>query len=333
MKFLVTGSAGFIGYHLSRRLLSEGHAVVGFDALTPYYDVRLKEARHDSLRAMPGFTPVIARLEDSDALSAAFETARPEVVFHFAAQAGVRYSVDHPRDYLTSNLEGSFNVLETAARAGVDHLLIASTSSVYGASPDIPFTEAAPVGRPLSFYAATKVGMEAMAHSHAGLHAMPTTAFRLFTVYGPWGRPDMALFRFCEAILAGRAIDVYGEGRMTRDLTYVDDVVEALVQLIPLAPAEANRATDVADSLSPEAPFRTVNVGGGRPVSLDALITAVERAVGQEARRNLLPLQAGDMRNTAASPALLDALTGATPATPLDQGVAAFVDWYRDRYG
>jgi UDP-glucuronate 4-epimerase len=330
MRVLVTGTAGFIGYHLARRLLDAGVFVVGFDGMTPYYDVRLKERRHERLARSNGFRAVVGMLEDPDALARAAALAEPDVIVHLAAQAGVRYSLENPRAYVDANLVGTFNVLELAKTCGVRHLLLASTSSVYGAADKVPFEEADPTDQPLTLYAASKKAGEAMAHAYAHLWKIPTTAFRFFTVYGPWGRPDMALFKFVAAILKGEPIDVYGGGAMRRDFTYVEDLVEAIVRLIPIAPDEANRvAADRArDTLSPQAPFRIVNIGGGQPVGLNDFIAVIERALGRDAVRTLLPMQKGDVPQTFASPALLEALTGYVPTTPIEVGVRRFVEWY-----
>ncbi|HVV95107.1 MAG TPA: NAD-dependent epimerase/dehydratase family protein [Hyphomicrobiales bacterium] len=334
MKILVTGSAGFIGFHLARRLLADGHAVTGFDGLTPYYDVRLKEARHAILAREPNFRAEIGRLEDMAALERAAAAAEPDIVVHLAAQAGVRYSIDHPRAYADSNLTGSFNVLELARAIRPKHLLMASTSSVYGADPEMPFRETDRIAHPLTLYAATKTAMEAMSHAYAHLFAVPTTCFRFFTVYGPWGRPDMALFKFVDAIVRGQPIEIYGEGRMQRDFTFVDDLVEAIVRLTGCIP-ETGRpisAPGVADTLSPAAPWRVVNIGGGRPVGLLPFIAAIERCLGKAAIRTLLPMQPGDVPATGADPALLEALTGYRPSTPVAEGVRRFVDWYMADY-
>jgi len=331
MRFLVTGTAGFIGFHLARRLLGDGHVVVGFDGMTPYYDVALKHERHAMLAEHDGFTAVEGRLEDMDALRRAADLAKADVIVHLAAQAGVRYSIEKPRDYVDSNLTGSFNLLEIAREAPPKHLLLASTSSVYGSNLVIPFAETDRADEPMTIYAASKKAMEAMAHAYAHLHGIPTTAFRFFTVYGPWGRPDMALFKFVDAILAGRPIDVYGEGRMQRDFTYVDDLIEAVVRLIDVVPGPENRvtATGVVDTLSHVAPFRVVNLGGGQPIGLVDFVDTVEAAVGRTAVRNMLPMQPGDVPRTFAAADLLKALTGYVPSTPLADGVAAFVTWYR----
>jgi len=331
MRYLITGTAGFIGFHLARRLLDEGHFVVGFDAMTPYYDVALKERRHAILAQSNGFRPVIARLEDRAALDSAAALAEPDIIVHLAAQAGVRYSLENPQAYVESNLVGSFNVLELARAIQPKHMLLASTSSVYGANAKIPFAELDRADEPLTLYAASKKSMELMAHSYAHLFRVPTTAFRFFTVYGPFGRPDMALFKFVSAILKGEPIDIYGEGRMSRDFTYVDDLVEGILRLAALPPSEANRVAEI-DTLSQEAPYRTVNIGGGQPVELIRFVETVEAAVGRPALRNMLPLQAGDVPRTFAAPELIDALTGYKPQTPIEAGVARFVEWYRGYY-
>lgn len=335
MRFLITGTAGFIGYHLARRLLDAGHFVVGFDGMTDYYDVALKKARHEVLSRSNGFRPVIARLEDLDALKTAADLAEPEVIVHLAAQAGVRYSLENPRAYVDANLVGSYNVLELARTLRPQHLLLASTSSVYGASETVPFHETDKADAPLTLYAASKKAMEEMGHAYAHLFDVPTTAFRFFTVYGPWGRPDMALFKFVKGVLAGTPIDVYGDGTMQRDFTYIDDLVEGIVRLIAVVPSEANRVhrDDVGDTLSKVAPFRVVNIGGGQPVALADFVDTVERVIGRPAIRNRLPVQAGDVPRTFASPALLEALTGYRPTTGLEDGIRRFIGWYKEFYG
>jgi UDP-glucuronate 4-epimerase len=330
MHYLITGTAGFIGFHLARHLLEEGHRVTGFDGMTPYYNLRLKEARHAALGQFPGFRPVIGMLEDQRLLESTLEEGAPEVIVHLAAQAGVRYSLENPKAYLDSNLTGSWNILELAKTVGVRHLMLASTSSVYGANDKIPFAEADRADEPLTFYAATKKAMEMMAHSYAHLHKVPTTAFRFFTVYGPWGRPDMALFKFVKAMLEDREVEIYGEGKMSRDFTYIDDLVQGIVALSNVAPDESNRvsAPGVTDTLSRQAPFRVVNIGGGQPVGLLDFVETIEQVMGKPARRKMLPMQKGDVPRTYASPDLLVALTGKKPEIGLDVGVKAFVDWY-----
>jgi UDP-glucuronate 4-epimerase len=331
MRYLITGTAGFIGFHLARRLLDEGHFVVGFDAMTPYYDVKLKEARHVILGRSNGFTPVVARLEDREALDRAADRAEPDVIIHLAAQAGVRYSLENPGAYVDSNLVGSWNVLELARRLKPRHLLLASTSSVYGANEKIPFAETDHADEPLTLYAATKRSMELMAHSYSHLFDIPTTTFRFFTVYGPYGRPDMALFKFVSAMLKGQPIEIYGEGRMSRDFTYIDDLVEGIRRLVDVVPAETNRV-EAIDTLSHEAPFRIVNIGGGQPVELIRFVETVEAALELPAIRKMLPMQPGDVPRTFAAPDLLVALTGYRPSTSIEEGVGRFVGWYREHF-
>jgi UDP-glucuronate 4-epimerase len=324
MRIFVTGAAGFIGFHLARRLLQAGHDVHGYDGMTAYYDPALKEARLAILRGFSNFHMSVALLEDWTALTEAADKAAPEIIVHLAAQAGVRYSLENPRAYIDSNLVGAFNVLEIARLHKVRHLLMASTSSVYGAGPDTPFVETSESSRPLTLYAASKKANEVMAHSYAHLHAMPTTMFRFFTVYGPWGRPDMALFKFVKAIESGAPIDVYNEGQIARDFTYVDDLVEAIQRLVDLPPKRAS------DGASPDAPFRVVNIGRGQMVNLLDFIAIVEQELGKTAVKNFMPMQQGDVPQTFANCDLLERLTGYRPATSLDRGVAAFVSWYRD---
>ena len=331
LKYFVTGTAGFIGFHLAKRLLDDGHSVTGFDGMTPYYDVSLKARRHAILGGYDQFRPVIGMLEDKDPLLVAAQDAEPDAIIHLAAQAGVRYSLENPKAYVDSNLIGSWNVLEVAKQVRPAHLLLASSSSVYGANEKIPFAEDDRADEPMTLYAATKKSMELMAHSYAHLYRIPTTAFRFFTVYGPWGRPDMALFKFVEAIINDREIEIYGEGKMSRDFTYVDDLVEGIVRLVAIAPDEANRVVraGVSDTLSRQAPFRVVNIGDGHPVELIRFVETIESAIGKPAIRKLLPMQQGDVPRTYASSALLEALTGFNPVVGINAGVKEFVDWYR----
>ena len=282
------------------------------------------------LLARKGYTGTEGDLCDAALVRSLFDRHRFELVCHLAAQAGVRYSIENPQAYVDANLVGSFNLLEVARRLQPRHLLLASTSSVYGGNAAMPFAEADKADLPLTLYAATKKAMEAMAHSHAHLNGVPTTCFRFFTVYGPWGRPDMALYKFVEAILADRPIDLYGEGRMRRDFTFIDDLIEAIVRLIDVAPVIGApiAAEGVADSLSPVAPYRVVNIAGGAPVGLLDFVDAIEAALGKRAGRTLLPMQPGDVRETFADHRLLQALTGYRPATPVSAGVKAFVEWY-----
>ncbi len=331
MRFLITGTAGFIGFHLAKRLLADGHEVQGIDALTPYYDIELKKKRHAILAGSNRFTAHVAHLEDGELIAEIHAGSKPDVIVHLAAQAGVRYSLENPDAYVRSNIDGTFNLLEVMRPSPPKHFMFASTSSVYGANTAMPFRETDRADHPLTLYAATKKAGEVMAHSYSHLFAIPTTAFRFFTVYGPWGRPDMALFKFVDATLKGRPIDVYGEGRMSRDFTFIDDLVESIVRLVPLVP-EAGAASDESDTLSPAAPFRVVNIGGGAPVELTKFIDAIEAKLGRKAVRNLMPMQPGDVRDTFASADLLEKLTGYRPETKIDEGVGKFVDWYREYF-
>ncbi len=331
-RVLVTGSAGFIGSFVCQSLLRHGNAVLGYDAVTDYYDPAIKRARLARLVRHNGFQAVEARLEDEARFRAACQAFRPQVIVHLAAQPGVRYSIENPRSYIDSNIIGSFNVLEMAREFEVEHCLMASTSSVYGAGRDMPYHERQKCDTPMSLYAATKKASEALAHSQAHLFGFPVTMFRFFTVFGPWGRPDMAPFKFSEAILSGRAIDVYNHGDLYRDFTYVEDLVEAIRLLIDCPPLRPERPEDIAsdDSLSPVAPYRVVNIGNSNKVYLMDFIAALERHLGVEAKKNFLPMQPGDVAATWADCRLLERLTGYRPSTSLDEGIARFVDWYRD---
>ena len=328
-RVLVTGSAGFIGFHTASKLLQRGATVLGVDNFSDYYDPALKEARNDILSNHPNFKVARVSIDDMEAFGAAWAEFQPDVVIHLAAQAGVRYSIDAPESYVAANLIGTFNVLELARRHATKHLLAASTSSVYGANPVMPFAETQRTATPLSFYAATKGATELMGHSYAHLYKVPMTFFRFFTVYGPWGRPDMALFKFTRGILAGEPIDIYNNGQMVRDFTYVDDLAESIVKLTEAVPGTVPVE---GDSLSPVAPFRTVNIGAGRQTQLMDYIGEIERALGKQAIKNFMPMQQGDVPATEASSALLKALTGYAPATPPSTGVPAFIDWYLAHY-
>ena len=330
MNIFVTGAAGFIGYHTAARLLAAGHRVTGYDGMTRYYDVALKQARLERLGGQPGFRFIEGMLEDRDALKSALAGAEPEIIIHLGAQAGVRYAFEAPDAYMQSNVVGTFNLLELIKNKPPKHLLFASTSSVYGGNLSQPSRETDRTDFQMSLYAATKKSGEAMCHSYAHLFNIPTTAFRFFTVYGPWGRPDMALFTFVRKILAGEAIDVYGEGKMRRDFTYIDDLVDAIMALIDVVPGKASAGA--VDSLSPVAAYRTVNLAGGRPVQLMDYVEAIEAALGQEATKNFMPMQPGDVVDTHASPELLRELTGAVPRIDVREGVARFVEWYRGYY-
>ena len=331
MRWLVTGTAGFIGFHVALRLLRQGHEVTGIDGMTPYYDVQLKERRHAVLAEFPGFTAHRVMLEDADALQRIALPFAPERVLHLAGQAGVRYSVENPRSYIDANIVGTFNIVELCRELQPSHLVIASTSSVYGANSDFPFAETDRADHPLTLYAASKKSAEMIAHCYAHLWKIPTTVFRFFTVYGPWGRPDMALFKFVKNILADEPIDIYNHGQMARDFTYVDDLVEALVRLCDVPPSDGGSVPGI-DSLSPAAPFRVVNIGGGCPVGLLSFIEEIEAALGRRAKRNFLGMQPGEVPHTEASVDLLDALIGYRPRTPISVGVREFVRWYRDYY-
>lgn len=332
-KILITGTAGFIGFHLARLLLAEGFRVHGYDGMSDYYDIRLKQRRHQILLQNPQFTATEALLEDHATLDRIADDFQPEVIVHLAAQAGVRYSLENPRAYLDSNVIGSFNVMEVARRLKVQHLLMASTSSVYGANEEMPFAETQKADTQLTIYAATKKASESMGHAYAHLWSIPTTMFRFFTVYGPWGRPDMALFKFVEAILQDRPIEVYNHGEMFRDFTYVADLVQAIRLLIDTPPPLPRTAEPIAgDTLSPVAPWRVVNIGNSDKVKLLDFVDAIEQALGRKAQRTYLPMQAGDVPATWADASLLRALTGYAPKTDVKDGIAAFVAWYREYY-
>lgn len=333
-KILVTGSAGFIGYHLAQMLLDDGFIVMGYDGMTDYYDVRIKERRHQMLLQNQHFSAHISMLEDFEKLHSVAMKVEPDVIVHLAAQAGVRYSLENPRAYLDANIVGTFNVMECARELGVRHLLMASTSSVYGANYDMPFGERENCDTQLTFYAATKKANEAMAHSYAHLWDLPTTMFRFFTVYGPWGRPDMALFKFTKGILNGEPIDVYNHGEMYRDFTYVTDLVRGIRLLIDAVPQRPAESEEIAgyDSLSPVAPFRVVNIGNNDKVKLTDFIDAIEAECGKKAIRNYMEMQKGDVPATWADATLLEKLTGYRPETNVRDGIRHFVAWYRDYY-
>ncbi len=330
MRVLVTGAAGFIGYHVAQALLDRGDDVLGADDLNPYYDPGLKQARLDRLAASPAFAFTRLDLADRTATAALFADARPDAVVHLAAQAGVRHSLDAPHAYVDANVSATLNVLEGCRAVAARHLVFASSSSVYGASAQLPSSERDPVDHPISLYAATKRAGELMAHSYAHLFALPVTGLRFFTVYGPWYRPDMALHLFTRAILAGQPIKVFNQGRMRRDFTFVDDAARAVLLALDAPPAPGGAPTSPDQSA---APFRLYNVGGGRPVALTDLIDLLETALGRPALRDLQPLQPGDVVDTEADITSLHHAFGFTPQVPLEQGLPKFVAWYRAYYG
>jgi UDP-glucuronate 4-epimerase len=333
MKILVTGAAGFIGMHTSLRLLARGDQVVGVDNLNDYYDASLKEARLARLTSHPNFSFHKLNVEDRQGMAELFAREKPQRVIHLAAQAGVRYSLSNPHAYIDANLQGFTNVLEGCRHNGVEHLAYASSSSVYGGNTDLPFSEHHNIDHPVSLYAATKKANELMAHTYSHLFRLPTTGLRFFTVYGPWGRPDMALFLFAEAILEGKPIDVFNHGQMVRDFTYIDDVVEGVIRVID-KPATSNPAFDAAnpDPATSNAPYRVFNIGNNQPTPLMDYITALETALSKTAQKNFLPMQPGDVPATAANTDELNAWVGFKPNTPVMAGVAKFVDWYKGNY-
>ena len=330
-RFLVTGTAGFIGFHFAKLMLDMGHIVHGYDGITDYYDIALKKKRHEILDQYGNFSFTIGMLEDNKSIESAFDKFCPDVVIHLAAQAGVRYSLDNPRAYIDSNIVGTFNVMESSRRLKVKHLLMASTSSVYGANDTMPFNENQKADAQLTIYAATKKATESMGHTYAYLHNMPITMFRFFTVYGPWGRPDMALFKFTKGILEDIPIDIYNNGDMYRDFTYVDDLVKGISLLTKAVPGSDKYVVE-GDSLSSAGPFRVVNIGNSDKVRLLDFIEAIEDSLGKKAIRRNLPMQIGDVPATWSDSSILQRLTGYRPSTNYRQGVEQFVKWYRNFY-
>jgi UDP-glucuronate 4-epimerase len=333
MKILVTGAAGFIGARLSERLLARGDTVLGYDNVNDYYHPSLKEARLHRLEGQPGFSLIRGSLEDRPALEAAFDGFAPQRVVNLAAQAGVRYSLQNPHAYVDSNIVGFMNILEACRHRGVEHLVYASSSSVYGGNRKLPFAVEDSVDHPLSLYAASKKANELMAHTYSHLYRLPTTGLRFFTVYGPWGRPDMALFQFTQRILAGEPIDLFNNGQHTRDFTYIDDIVEGVIRTLDRVPGPDPHY----DPLSPnpatsDAPYRVYNIGNNAPVQLLDYIEVLEDALGKKAQRRLLPLQPGDVPDTFADVSALQRDVGYAPSTPIQVGIARFVTWYRDYY-
>ncbi|KAA5940392.1 NAD-dependent epimerase [Pantoea sp. Bo_2] len=333
MNFLVTGAAGFIGFHVSQRLLAAGHQVVGIDNLNDYYDVNLKHARLNLIKADSGFTFIELDLADRDAMASLFDQHTFQRVIHLGAQAGVRYSIENPHAYADSNLIGHLNILEGCRHHKIEHLLYASSSSVYGLNRKMPFSTEDSVDHPVSLYAATKKANELMSHSYSHLYQLPTTGLRFFTVYGPWGRPDMALFKFTRAMIAGEAIDVYNQGQMKRDFTYIDDIAEAIVRLQDVIPQQDDNWTvETGSPATSSAPYRVYNIGNSQPVTLMNYIEAIEKALGITAKKNLMPMQPGDVLETSADTEALYKAIGFKPQTGVEEGVKNFVDWYRDFY-
>ena len=332
MKYLVTGAAGFIGFHVSQRLLAAGHQVVGIDNLNDYYDISLNQARLDQLSSAD-FHFVKMDLADTSAMAALFAEHKFDRVIHLAAQAGVRYSLENPHAYAQANLVGHLNVLEGCRHNKVQHLLYASSSSVYGLNRKMPFSTDDSVDHPVSLYAATKKANELMSHTYSHLYGLPTTGLRFFTVYGPWGRPDMALFKFTKAILDGKSIDVYNYGKMKRDFTYIDDIVEAIIRLQDVIPeANSDWTVETGSPATSSAPYRVYNIGNSSPVELMDYITALEEAIGVKAEKNMMPMQPGDVLETSAETQPLYDLVGFRPQTSVKDGVKNFVDWYRAFY-
>ena len=333
MKLFITGTAGFIGFHLAKLLLAKGFEVHGYDGMTNYYDVNLKKKRHSILVNNSNFTSTSGMLEDYDKLNKVADNFKPDIIIHLAAQAGVRYSLEKPRSYIDSNIVGSFNVMEVARIQKVKHFLIASSSSVYGANADMPFKEIEKTDTQVSLYAATKKAIESIAHSYAHLWKIPTTLFRFFTVYGPWGRPDMALFQFVDKILKNKPIDIYNHGDMYRDFTYIDDLVNSIKILIDTIPGSHSGINVFKnDSISPVAPYRIINIGNSKQVKLIDFVNTIEKIIGKKAVRNFLPMQKGDIYSSWADCTLLKNLTGNIPETNFEEGVSNFIKWYREYY-
>ena len=332
MKIFITGSSGFIGFHLSKKLLDNGYNIHGFDSMNNYYDVKLKKARYKILNKYKNFSFTKGKLENQKILSSSILRYKPKIIIHLAAQAGVRYSIDKPRVYLDSNITGTYNIIELAKKVNVKHLLIASSSSVYGANKKLPFKEIDKTETQLSIYAATKKSTESIAHSYSNIWNIPITMLRFFTVYGPWGRPDMALFKFTKGILSNKKIDIYNQGKMYRDFTYIDDIVGGIKGLINKAPNIKQLGKIKNDSLSPVAPFRAVNIGNTKKVYLLDFINALEKELGIKAKRNYMPMQQGDVKITLSDTTLLKKLTSYNPKTNYRAGIKKFLNWYLDYY-
>ena len=331
-KILITGSSGFIGFHLSKKLLEKGNIVHGYDSMNNYYDVRLKKARYQILKKNKNFSFTKNKLENRKTLGNVFKKFKPNIVIHLAAQAGVRYSIEKPRVYLDSNITGTYNIIEVSKKYNVKHLIMASSSSVYGANKKIPFKEIDKTETQLSIYAATKKSNESMAHSYSNIWKIPITMLRFFTVYGPWGRPDMALFKFTKGILANKKIDIYNNGKMYRDFTYIDDIVNGIYLLINKVPNIKQFNKYKNDSLSSIAPFRILNIGNTKKVFLLDFLKEIEKELGKKAIRNYMPLQKGDVKQTVSNTNLLKKITGYNPKTNYKVGIKKFLNWYLDYY-
>ena len=332
MKILITGSSGFIGFHLAKLLLEKNHKIHGYDSMNNYYDVKLKKARLNLLKKYPNFSFTKATLENEKILKKTFKLFKPKIVIHLAAQAGVRYSIEKPRVYLGSNIIGSFNVIEASHKVKVKHLIMASSSSVYGANKNIPFKEIDKTESQLSIYASTKKANESMAHSYSNIWKIPITMLRFFTVYGPWGRPDMALFKFTKGILNKKKIDIYNNGKMYRDFTYIDDIVNGIQLLLNKAPNNKQINKYPNDSLSSVAPFRVLNIGNTKKIFLLDFIKHIENQLGKKAIRNYMSLQKGDVKQTLSNTNLLKKITGYNPKTNYKSGISKFLSWYKDYY-
>ena len=328
---IVTGSAGFIGFHMSKKLIDEGWEVIGIDNLNSYYDRSLKIKRHDILKNKKFFKEYIGNLEDLNFINEIILSEKPTILIHLAAQAGVRYSIENPDVYMQSNIIGTFNIIETLKKYKIKHFLVSSTSSVYGNSKDLPFTENSNTDYPVSFYASTKKSMEVLTHNYSHLYKIPTTIFRFFTVYGPWGRPDMALFKFTEAILKNKPIQIYNNGNMIRDFTYIDDIITGIFKLVDVIPLEKDKRDKKIsnDSISNFAPWRVVNIGNAKPIKLLQFIKILERCLGKKARKKFVPYQKGEVFQTCSNNILLKNLTSYEPDTDLEIGIKKFLDWYQ----
>ena len=332
MKLFITGSSGFIGFHLSKKLLDKGHSVHGFDSMSNYYDVKLKKSRLKILNQYNKFSFIKGNLENYKTVSNIILNFKPKVIIHLAAQAGVRYSIENPKVYLDTNIIGTYNIIDLAKKIRVKHLIIGSSSSVYGANKKIPFQEIDKTDHQVSFYAATKKSAESLAHSYSSLWGLPVTMLRFFTVYGPWGRPDMAYFKFTKKILAGKKIDIYNNGKMFRDYTYIDDIVDGIYKLLNKAPSIKSKKKFKNDSLSPVAPFRILNIGNTKKIYLLDFINTLEKELNKKIKRNYLPMQKGDVHSTLSDSSLLKRITGYNPKTNYKIGIKKFLNWYLDYY-